>query len=146
MAKARKQAVAPETPPLPQVGDKVIPERSEATYVITGVRSGGEYVDLELPGTNLTRFHVDVASLKFVDRVPQKPVKSGPDPDDLIERIAAVQRENLQRLDDDIAILTKFLKTKGAPKAAIEALEALRGEQKESWTTAVDLIDDLLKR
>jgi hypothetical protein len=55
--------------------------------------------------------------------VPQKPLKSGPDPDDLIERIASVQRENLQRLDGDIAILTKYLKTQGAPKAAIDAME-----------------------
>jgi hypothetical protein len=36
MAKARKQSVTPETPPLPQVGDKV----TEVTYVITKVRSG----------------------------------------------------------------------------------------------------------
>lgn len=141
MAKARKQVAAPEPPP-PQVGDKVIPERSEATYVITGIRSGGEYVDLELPGTNLNRFHVDVSTLKFVGRVPRKPVKSGPDPDDLMERIASVQRENLQRLADDIAILTKYLKTKGAPKSAIEALEAPRVEQKESWKTALEQIED----
>ena len=40
MAKARKQYVTPETPPLAQLGDKVIPERSEVTYVITKVRSG----------------------------------------------------------------------------------------------------------
>ena len=145
MAKARKQAAAPEPPPVPQVGDKVIPERSEATYVITGIRSGGEYVDLELPGTNLTRFHVDVSTLKFVDRVARKPIKSGPDSDDLMERIGAVHRENLQRLADDIAILTKYLKTKGAPKAAIDVLEALSSEQRESWSTAVEKIEDLLK-
>jgi hypothetical protein len=140
MAKARKQVAAPEPPPLPQVGDKVIPERSEATYVISKVRGDGQYVDLELPGTYLNRFHVDVATLKFVDRVPRKPVKSGPDPDDLIERIASVQRENLQRLDDDITILAKYLKTKGAPKPAINALESLRNEQHESWQHPVLMI------
>jgi hypothetical protein len=129
MAKARKQAVIPpETPPPPQVGDKVIPERSEATYVISKVRGDGQYADLELPGTNLTRFHVDVSTLKFVDRVPRKPVKSEPDASELVERITSTQRENLQRLDDDIAILTKYLKTEDAPKGVIDTLEALRGE------------------
>jgi hypothetical protein len=103
-------------------------------------------VDLELPGTNLTRFHVDVTTLKFVDRVPQKPVKSGPDTSEITERIASVQRDNLQRLDDDIAILTKYLKTKGASKAVIDALEALRGEQRENWKTTIERIADLLER
>jgi hypothetical protein len=145
MAKARKQAAVPKAPPLPQVGDKVIPERSEATYVIIGIRSGGEYVDLELPGTNLNRFHVDVSTLTFVDRVPPKPVKSESDTGEITERIATVQNENLQRLADDIAILTKYLKTKGVPNAAIDALEALRSEQRESWSTAVEKIEDLLK-
>jgi hypothetical protein len=97
-------------------------------------------VDLELPGTNLKR-----STLRFVDRVPRKPVKSALDPDDLMERIGAVQRENLQRLNDDIAILTKYLKTQGAPKAAIDLLEVLSSEQRESWSTAVEKIEDLLK-
>jgi hypothetical protein len=142
MAKARKQAAAPEPPPLPQVGDKVIPERSEATYVITGIRSGGEYVDLELPGTNLTRFHVDVSTLKFVDRVQRKPAPNL----DVEVRFDIIQRENLKRLDDDVALLMKYLKTQGAPKAAIDVLEALRSEQRESWYTAAERIAALMKK
>jgi hypothetical protein len=146
MAKvARRPAAAPKTPLLPQVGDKVIPERSESTYVIIKVRSGGQYVDLELPGTNLDRFHVDVSTLKFVDRVSPKPTKSGPDTDELLDRIASVQTENLQRLDDDVAILMKYLKTQGAPKAVIDALEALNSEQHEGWNAAVNRIGDILK-
>jgi hypothetical protein len=145
MTKARKPAVAPQPPPTPQVGDKVIPERSEATYVITKVRSGGQYVDLELPQTNLDRFHVDVASLKFVDRIPPKPIKSEPDASEITERIAAVRRENLQRLDDDIAILTKYLETKGAPKKATDALSMLGMEQSEIWNKVIKRVEDLLK-
>ena len=91
-------------------------------------------------------FHVDVSTLKFVDRVPRKPVKAEPDTSDLMERIATVQRENLQRLDDDIAILTKYLKTRGAPKAAIDALQTLRDEQRESWKKAIEQIADLMER
>jgi hypothetical protein len=74
MAKARKRVVEPEPPLVPQVGDKVIPERSESTFVITSVRSEGRYVDLELPETTLTRFHVDVETLKFVARAPRSEV------------------------------------------------------------------------
>jgi hypothetical protein len=64
---------------------------------------------------------------------------------EVTERIANVQHENLQRLDDDIAILTKYLKTEGAPKAVIDALEALSSEQHESWKTAVERITELLE-
>lgn len=142
MPKPRKQTSAPEQPPLAQVGDKVIPERSEATYVITGIRSGGEYVDLKLPGTNLTRFHVDVATLKFVDRVQRKPE---PNLDAEI-RFDVIQRENLKRLDDDIAILTKYMKTEGAPKAVIDVLEALRSDQREGWYAAAERIAQLMKK
>jgi hypothetical protein len=65
VAKARKSAATSESPALPQVGDMVIPDRSESTFVITSVRSGGKYVNLSLPGTNLDRFHVDVSTLKL---------------------------------------------------------------------------------
>jgi hypothetical protein len=144
MAKARKQAVASVAQTPPQVGDRVIPERSESTYVITKVRSGGEYVDLELPGTNLDRFHVEVATLKFVERTPAKGAKPAPKTSDIPKRIATIQLENLQRLDDDIAILTKYLKTEGAPNAAIDTLEALSNDQHEAWDKAVASIRELL--
>ena len=82
MAKARKKASPPTLPlgppeppvppPMPQVGDRVIPTRSESEWKITGVWPDGKYVDLELPGTKLTRFRVETNELKFVDRVPFK--------------------------------------------------------------------------
>jgi hypothetical protein len=88
---------------------------------------------------------VEVATLKFVERTPAKVAKPAPKTSDIPKRIAAVQLENLQRLDDDIAILTKYLQTEGAPKAAIDVLEALSSEQRESWNTAIEKIEDLLK-
>ena len=57
MAKSVKKAAAPELPPLPQVGDKVKPARSEMIYEILRVYDHGE-VDLQVPGTNLMRFRV----------------------------------------------------------------------------------------
>lgn len=137
MPRAKKAAAQPETTPIPQVGDKVIPERSTATWVITEVRSGSNYVDLELPGTNLDRFHVDVTTLKFVERTAPKPARPEHNTADIGDRVATIQRESLERLDDDIAILTKYLKTEGAPKAAIDTLEALGSDQHDAWDSAV---------
>ena len=54
--------------------------------------------------------------------------------------------ENLQRSDDDIDILKAYLKTQGAPKAAIEALEGLTVEQHGSWKKAMDRIKKLLEK
>jgi hypothetical protein len=67
------------------------------------------------------------------------------DASEVIEHISNVQRENLERLDDDVAILTKYLKTQNTPKATISALEGLRIEQHESWKTAVERIEELLE-
>jgi uncharacterized small protein (DUF1192 family) len=67
------------------------------------------------------------------------------DADEVLERIATVQDENLKRLDDDIDILKAYLKTQHAPKAAIEALEGLAVEQHVSWKKAVARIKKLLE-
>jgi hypothetical protein len=53
-----------------------------------------------------------------------------------LERVRLVQSENLQRLDDDIAILAKYLKTEGAPTTAIDALDTLSNEVHTKWQTA----------
>jgi hypothetical protein len=127
---------------MPQVGDRVIPERSDSEWKITSVRSEGKYVNLELPGTSLTRFNVDVNTLKFTDRVTPKAPEPAHDTSAIFERVAAIQRENLQRLDDDIAILTKYL---NAPKAAIDTLETLSNEAHASWQAAVERIEELLE-
>jgi hypothetical protein len=154
MAKARKKATHPTLPlgppqpttplPMPQIGDRVIPERSDSEWKITSISASGKYVDLELPGTYLTRFHQDVATLKFTDRVAPKTPEPVHDTSAIFERISAIQRENLQRLDDDIAILTKYLKTEGASREVMEALETLSNEQHASWQAAVQRIEELI--
>jgi adenylate kinase family enzyme len=107
-------------------------------------------VDLELPGTNLTRFNVDVETLKFVDRAERSTQKSlnlraDVDADRVMERIDTIQRESLQRLDDDIELLTKYLKSEGAPAAAIKAVESLRRDQTKSWDTVVARVKELME-
>jgi hypothetical protein len=61
------------------------------------------------------------------------------------ERIANIQRENLQRLDDDIAILTKYLKTEGASEHVIKVLDQLGNEQHASWQAAAERIEELME-
>jgi len=68
-----------------------------------------------------------------------------PDAGEALQRNAAAMEENLKRLDDDIDILKSYLKTQGAPKATIEALEGLTVDQHKSWKTAVDQIKKLLE-
>jgi hypothetical protein len=135
MAKPRKKTAAPEPPPMPQVGDKVKPARSEMVYEISKVHVGGDEVDLHVPGTNLERFRVRTDSITFVERKP--PAFTNPEPTfdagEVLKRIRAVERQSSQRLDDDIAILTKYLKTQDVPKAVIDALDGLSSNRRESW-------------
>src|SRR4030088_1403589 len=134
MAKPRKQTAAPDPP---QVGDKVRPGRSEMVYEISHVSKEGDEVNLHVPGTKLQRFRVPVSDLTFVER--KAPARTSnpftnPEPTldiaEVLEKFATVQRENLQRLDDDIEILTKYLKAEDAPKAAISILEGMSNEQR----------------
>jgi hypothetical protein len=130
----------------------VKPYSSEMVYEISKVHYGGNEVDLRVPETNLERFRVPVENIAYVERKP--PARSSnpfttPEPtfdsDEILERIATVKEENLKRLDDDIDLLKSYLKTQHAPKAAIEAFEALTVEQHVGWKKAVDRIKKLLE-
>jgi hypothetical protein len=119
---------------------------------VTHVSRDGDEVNLQRPGTNLEWFRVRTDSLTFVER--KTPARTSnpftsPEPvfdsDEILERIATVQEENLKRLDVDLDILKAYLKTQRAPKAAIEALEGLTVEQHVSWKKAVDRIKKLLE-
>src|SRR5258708_18044719 len=101
MAKPRKKPPAPELPPIPQVGDKVYPPRSEMVYEISKVHHGGEEVDLHVPGTNLERFRVRTDSVTFVERKPPARTSTPfttPEPvldaGEVLERIATERGES----------------------------------------------------
>jgi hypothetical protein len=154
MAKARNKAAHPTlplgppqslAPAVPQIGDRVIPERSDSEWKISEVRYEGKYVNLELPGTNLTRRHVDVSTLEFIERVAPTTVESFRNPSAISKRIATIQRESLERLDEDIAVLKKYMKTEDAPTATIVALDTLSNELHASWQAAVERIDELIE-
>jgi hypothetical protein len=152
MAKPRKKASAPEPPIVPLVGDKVTIPRIPSVLEVDYVTPDGSEVTLRRPGTNLQWFRIKADTLTYVDRkLPAR--TSNPfttpeavfDAEEILERITAVQEENLKRLEDDIDILKSYLKTQHAPKAAIEALEDLTVEQHVSCKKAVERIKKLLE-
>jgi hypothetical protein len=141
-----------DEPTTPQVGDKVLPPRSEMVYEIMRVHIGGEEVDLHVPGTNLERYRVRTDALRYVERMPPVSTsnpftKAEPvfDSGDLIDRISVVHQESLKRFNDDMDILKAYLKTQKVPNAAINALEVLTVELHVSWKKAVERIEKLLK-
>lgn len=152
MAKTRKRTAAIEPPPIPKIGDKVTMPRSESVLEVTSVSRDGDEVNLQLPGTNLQWFRVRSDTLTFVERkapartsnpfTTAEPVFNA---GEVMERIRNVERENLQRLGEDIAMLTKYLKTQNVPRAAVDALEGLSRKQQESWETALERIEELLE-
>ncbi len=116
--KSQDQRTSHAKTPLPQVGDKVTFTESKAgtVYEISRVRHDGREVDLHLPGTNLDRFRVNPEDLTFVERrspaLAREPAKPTFDVAELTERIAAVQRTNMDQLSGEIAVLKKYLKSK----------------------------------
>jgi len=152
MTKPRKKIAAAEPPPMPSIGDKVRMPRSESVLEVTSVSRDGDEVNLQLPGTNLQWFRVRTDTLTFVERKapartsnPFTSPESVFDVGEVMERIHNVERENLQRLEDDVSILTKYLKAQNVPKTATDALEGLRRKQRESWKAAVEQIEELLE-
>jgi hypothetical protein len=129
----------------PQVGDKVIPNDSPLVFEIIKIASDGE-LTLQAPGTVLHRFRVDPATVKFVDQ-PRSPARAAKpaepefDSAEVLKRVTTIQHESLDRFDDDIALLTKYLQSQRVPKGALEALSS---EVHESWKAAVEKIEELL--
>ena len=137
---------------MPQIGDKVKLPNVQSVLEITHVSHDGEEVNLQLPNTNLQWFRVKTGTLTFVDRKP--PAKTAnpfttPEPvfntKEVLDRIVALQRENLKRSDDDIDILKTWLKTQHVPLTVIEALEGVTIDQHKSWKKAITEITKLLE-
>jgi hypothetical protein len=128
MAKARKQAAEPELAPTPHVGDRVSLGSSDTVYVVTRASANGKDVDLNLFGTNIERFRVPTGELKFVDlapRAPAKPATPSVNVDEVREHLVTVQQSSMEQLGGDIAILKKYLKSKGVPSdAAVDVQES----------------------
>lgn len=153
MTKPLKKTAPKRVPPvehlprIPKVGDRVTASNSPTVWEISRVHYGGDEVNLAIKDTLIERLRVPIDRLTYLDEAKPEPV-AAPEPAfdaaEIIERITNVQRESTQRLDDDIALLTKYLKTKDVPKSVISLLETLRSDQQKSWQRTIDKITELL--
>jgi hypothetical protein len=133
----------------PSIGDKVTIGNSDSVYTIITISPNGSTVGLQLEGTNLERFRVPVEDLKFVDRRaqpprPPAPVKPRLPVEEIREHLASVQISALDHLAGEIAILKKYLKSKGAPEQAIGQLDDLVDSEEKRWKLTVGAIESLL--
>jgi hypothetical protein len=156
LARALSKKSADETgnlfdqPPQASVGDRVTLGKSDTVYTISRVSHSGTQVDLLLAGTNIERFRVPVSDLNFVERPtpprqPPKPAKPAIDVDEVHERLVSAQHSSMDQLSGDIAILKKYLRSKGIRATAIEELDSLCEATEKRWAEAVEAILDSIK-
>ena len=135
---------------LPQVsvGDKVTFPQSDTVYTVSRVSPSGTQVDLHLEGTNIERFRVPIADLNFLNRpAPRpaaKPAKPAIDVEAVRERLTTAQHSSMDQLSGDIAVLKKYLRSKGVPAVAINPLDDLCEETEKRWAEVVEEIIDSL--
>ena len=126
-----------------------MPEGSESVYVINSVGSDG-LVNMHLEGTNLERFRVDPATLKFIETVPRdsRPANTSAkrtvNVEEIRERLSTIQHSSIDQLSGEIAILKKYLKSGGVRPDAIEELDSLCKALEDRWKAALERISKAL--
>jgi hypothetical protein len=133
---------------LPSLGERVSIGSSETVFSITRVSE--KDVDLQLPGTNIERFRVPVDDLQYLDAPKEasrssKPAKPAINLEEVRERITSAQQNSIDQFSGDIAILKKYLKSKGIDQAALDELDDLCNDTAKRWRAAVETIEGLLE-
>ena len=93
------------------------------------------------------RFRVPLADLNFVEKEQPrqaKPAKPVLNIEEIRERITTAQHSSVNQFSGDIAVLKKYLRSKGVDPAIIEELDGLCEDMEERWKTAVNTISKLL--
>ena len=135
----------------PQVGDRVT-LGTETIYTVTRASQNGSDVDLQTPGTNLYRYRVPIEDLKPVDPVREpsrqtnKPAQKPVDVEAVREHLANAQHSSIDQFSGDIAILKKYLKSKGIDQDALDELDSLCEDMEKRWNAAVETISGLLDK
>lgn len=143
---AKKSEPPEPEPDQPQVsvGDKVTFPQSDTVYTVTRVSPSGKQVDLNLPGTNIERFRVNVDDLDFLERStprrPPKPAKPAIDIEAIREHLDTAQHSSMDHLSGEIAVLKKYLRSKGVRASAIEELDSLCEATEKRWAAVVEEI------
>jgi hypothetical protein len=147
---ARSLAKKPEPPepepdqPQVSVGDKVTFPQSDTVYTVTRVSPSGKQVDLNLAGTSIERFRVNIDDLDFLTRPtprrPPKPAKPAFDIEAIREHLVSAQHSSMDQLSGEIAVLKKYLRSKGVRASAIEELDSLCEATEKRWAAVVEEI------
>ena len=130
------------------IGDIVTVGTGKSELRVTKVYHDGQAVGLELPGTNLERFRVSSEDLNFVERQPRKPKepeKPKIDAEAVRGHIDAVHHSIIEHINGEIAVLKKYLKSKGVSSSAADALDEFSSTTETGWKAAVEAIDDMLE-
>jgi hypothetical protein len=94
------------------------------------------------------RFRVPVTDLNFVEkeqpREASKPTKPVINIEEIRERITTAQHSSVDQFSGDIAVLKKYLRSKGIEAAIIQELDGLCEDMEERWKTAIKTISKLL--
>ena len=87
---------------VPALGDKVTIGKGESIWSVSKVSANGKEVNLEIPGTNLERFRVNVDDLNFVVRTtrhkPKEPEKPKIDAAEVRKRFASARQKGTDEL------------------------------------------------
>ena len=133
---------------IPGLGERVSIGSSGTVFSITRVSE--KDVDLQLPGTNIERFRVPVDDLQYLDAPKEasrssKPAKPAINLEEVRERIATAQQSSIDQFSGDIAILKRYLKSKGIEHDALDELDQLCNDTEKRWRAAVETIEGLLE-
>jgi hypothetical protein len=135
---------------LPEVGDRVRVGTSESVWTILSVSYSGEEVNLHIPNTSLQRFRVMVSDLVYVDgptsTKPKEPKKPKIDTEDVHEHLVSAQHGSMDHFEGDIALLKRYLKSKGLSASVADELDTLRMDIEGRWGEAIESIMDKLNR
>ena len=135
-----------DSPVTPELGDMVRIGDKETEYRVIYVSPNGREVNLEFPGTNLTRNRVQVSDLTFSGQAPRRP-KEPPKPridvEAVREDIEQTRQTILDHLQGEVARLKKSLKTKGVPVDNV--LNEFAEATETHWNEVVEAIEEKLE-
>lgn len=134
-----------ETSETPEVGDMVRIGDKDTEYRVIYLSPNGREVNLEFPGTNLTRNRVQVSDLTFAGRVPrrpQEPPKQKIDAAAVHDDIEQARQSILDHIQGEVARLKKTLRNRGI--SVSEPLDEFVEAAETSWGLVVETIDEKL--
>jgi hypothetical protein len=133
---------------VPSLGDQVTIGKGDSIWSVSRVSTDGREVNLEIPGTNLERFRVNVDDLNFVERTtrhkPKEPEKLKINAAEVRKRFTSARQKSTDELAHQIELLKKFLKNKGVQSTVSDELDELRMDIEDKWSVALESLNSVL--